>query len=67
MLIPDFQSLMLPILEYYGDKLEHGSLDALGHLKEKFAESLYDLLTREDREFVRHISTATNVSFTPGR
>lgn len=33
--IPDFQSLMLPILEYYGDKLEHGSQDALGHLKTK--------------------------------
>ena len=33
--IPGFQSLMLPILEFYGDKLEHGSQDALGHLKTK--------------------------------
>ncbi|MDP2797976.1 MAG: winged helix-turn-helix domain-containing protein [Methanoregula sp.] len=33
--IPDFQSLMLPVLEFYGDKLEHGSQDALGHLKTK--------------------------------
>jgi restriction system protein len=31
--IPDFQSLMLPVLEYYGDNLEHGSQDALSHLK----------------------------------
>jgi restriction system protein len=33
--IPDFQSLMLPILEYYGDKLEHGSQNVLGNLKIK--------------------------------
>jgi len=33
--IPDFQSLMLPILEFYGDQLEHGSQDALGHLRIK--------------------------------
>jgi restriction system protein len=33
--IPDFQSLMLPVLEFYGNKLEHGSQDALGHLKTK--------------------------------
>jgi len=33
--IPDFQSLMFPILEFYGDKLEHGSQDALGYLKTK--------------------------------
>ena len=33
--IPDFQSLMLPVLEFYGDKLEHRSQDALGHLKTK--------------------------------
>jgi len=31
--IPDFQSLMLPILEFYGDQGEHGSQDALSHLK----------------------------------
>jgi restriction system protein len=33
--IPDFQSLMLPILEYYGDKLEHGSQNVLSDLKIK--------------------------------
>ena len=33
--IPDFQSLMLPILEYYGDKLEHGSQNVLNDLKIK--------------------------------
>jgi restriction system protein len=33
--IPDFQSLMLPILEFYGDKLEHGSQNVLGNLKIK--------------------------------
>jgi restriction system protein len=33
--IPDFQSLMLPILEFYGDKLEHGSQNVLGDLKIK--------------------------------
>jgi len=43
--IPDFQSLMLPILEYYGDKLEHGSQDALGYLKIKL--KLTDEETKE--------------------
>ena len=33
--IPDFQSLMLPVLDYYGDKIEHGSQEALVHLKTK--------------------------------
>lgn len=33
--IPDFQSLMFPLLEFYGDKLEHGSQDALCYLKTK--------------------------------
>jgi len=31
--IPDFQSLMLPILELYGDKLEHGSQNVLNDLR----------------------------------
>jgi restriction system protein len=31
--IPDFQSLMLPILTLYGDKREHGSLDILNDLR----------------------------------
>jgi restriction system protein len=33
--IPDFQSLMLPILKFYGDKLEHGTQSVLGDLKIK--------------------------------
>ena len=33
--IPDFQSLMLPILEFYGDKLEHGQQNVLSYLKTK--------------------------------
>ena len=33
--IPDFQSLMLPILEYYRDKSEHTSQDVLVYLKGK--------------------------------
>jgi len=36
---------MLPILEYYGDKLEHGSQDALGYLKIKL--KLTDEETKE--------------------
>jgi len=33
--IPDFQSLMLPILEMYGDNREHSSLSVLNDLKVK--------------------------------
>jgi restriction system protein len=33
--IPDFQSLMLPVLEFHGDNKEHGSQETLGHLKIK--------------------------------
>ena len=33
--IPDFQSLMLPILTLYGDKCEHGSLDILNNLRKQ--------------------------------
>jgi hypothetical protein len=33
----------------------------------QFAESFYDFLPGKNGEFVRHISTATKVSFTPER
>ncbi len=33
----------------------------------QFTEGFYYFLTGQDGEFVRHMSTATKVSFTPGR
>ncbi len=32
-----------------------------------FTEGIYDILSGKDGEFIRHMSTATKVSFTPGR
>lgn len=44
MTIPDFQSLMLPLLSYLGDGQEHTTKDTLDHLADKFG------LTVEQRQ-----------------
>jgi restriction system protein len=61
--IPDFQSLMLPILEFYSDKSEHGSQDVLGYLKEKFKltdEEINELLpSGRQQRFSNRVGWAT--------
>ncbi len=44
MSIPDYQTLMLPLLEFVEDKQEHSCKEAIFHLADKFN------LTKEDRE-----------------
>ncbi len=44
MAIPDFQSIMLPVLEFTGDGKEHSIRDAIDHVGEKFG------LTKEERQ-----------------
>jgi len=36
MTIPDFQTLMLPVLQYYGDKIEHTKQEAIDALANTF-------------------------------
>lgn len=47
MVIPDYQSIMLPLLKYAGDKNEHHIRDAIEQLANEF-----DLTEEESKEFV---------------
>jgi len=42
--IPDFQSIMLPLLKYCGDQKEHTNREALEHLAKVFS------LTEEEKK-----------------
>lgn len=44
MTLPDYQTLMLPLLEFVADKREHSVKEAISHLANRFN------LTKEDRE-----------------
>ena len=44
MAIPDYQSIMLPLLELAGDKVEHSLRDAIDILAQKYQ------LTEEERK-----------------
>jgi len=46
-MIPDYQSIMLPLLKYAGDKNEHHIRDAIEQLANEF-----DLTEKESKEFV---------------
>ena len=45
-MIPDYQTIMLPLLEFAGDKKEHHIREAIDYLAEKFS------LTAEERKML---------------
>jgi restriction system protein len=53
--IPDFQTIMLPLLEYFSDGKEHSTSEIVGHISDKFN------LTEEQREQLLPSGTQTTI------